>query len=545
MATLYDAAISYDYAGSYDDPVGLLSPAPVPITPPGGKFVRAIPEITWTLGGQVIDADPGWGGNCVVGGYDQAQLTVPLSQWRSVPGAGQGSVLKAYQDNGDAVWEGTITAPPQITDGRASLLANGYKVRAEKTTQPLLVSTNDMTQWTSVDSDPYSGGDNYKKITLGSGNHPISWQVARNVDLDKTTADNGRYGYAFTAEGCTIGGVGIRQVQFDMRYVNADQDSNLEIQTVSAGVVGGNAYDLSSTSSGNTYATNGANQNQTQTSGGFATTRETIVLYLHVNTNETPADLLNYWANHVTVWGPVTTNNVYNASDVVSYVGSILPTPWDTSGVVSSSYDITPLWWTQSSLMDLLLYLADLEDKFIRVLDNRGSGPYVEYGAWGSTNWKVQLAHGATPDLVPLELFDGVRVPYQTPHGITRSVTVRSATTPYGNIFETAALEDPQPDEDLATRYATALLSRLSTQRYKGSLDVVRAYDANGRNNIYGIRAGDTVTISDWDQGTSQSLRVTEASYSLGSVHLGIEQPYSLSHLLAASAGHKRHRKHH
>ena len=150
----------------------------------------------------------------------------------------------------------------------------------------------------------------------------------------------------------------------------------------------------------------------------------------------------------IRVYSDINSTDDMDASEVIAYIGGEMG--WDTSGVATSTFDVLPFDWQDGSWLDAMLYLAEIEDKFVRV--GGGSTPLLEYGDWGTTNWNVNTTDGADPDLKPLEVFNEAHVWHTTASGVRRKqvrttadvgITDPLATSGLTNVVE-YELEDRQ-----------------------------------------------------------------------------------------------------
>jgi hypothetical protein len=368
-----------------------------------------------------------------------------------------------------------------------------------------------MSQWSPVDADPLTGGDNLRRMQVQMDGGRLLYKVLGGQAL--VAGANNRNGFAFWAEGCDL-----TKISFDMDYEAADDDTNLEFQTARV-----DGPSISGATVIDTFTTNAANENATKTSTP-GTPQDTLILYLRVNTNETPANAQRYVVKNVIVWGApdgttTTTATTYNASDVLGYIATQLG--WDDNGIAGSTFNVLPFdrtddWGANADAV------CEMEDRWWRVVDDKGSGPYVESDTWAnSNNWRVQVAFGADPDLTPLELFDKVVVHFDTPAGVQKQRSATSTTVSVDNTFH-FQMGDRQGANTLADAVASVLLFKYSTQRYRGNIEVVRAMDDNGRTNPYLIRHGDTITIEDWTIGEGITLRVEDVEYTPTRVRVSV-----------------------
>lgn len=479
---------------------------------------RGLPEVHWTLEGKPVDMD-GWAPGCGPGGFDQMRGTLPQSQLRRIPYAGQGATVRAEDAEGNVVWEGRLSAAPYLKDGLARLAAQGEQYAAAKKTDRLFIQSRDMDIWTPTDSEPHLGAsgnpiyDHYRHIDVGG-----TGRLVFTVDKDQALSAGFANGHIFYAEG-----VDLTRVAFFMNYDASDETSNLLIRLQRADGPDGAETNV------NTWATTNGN-NGVEKDHTTGATNDLFVLELKVDTGFTPSSKGVYRLSKVRVNSDICTTDTFYAWQIADYAGTQLG--WDTSGVVAtSSLNALPFDW-QEDWSGALDYLDDIEDTFWRVVENRNNlGPLMERDVWGATNWKVYLAEGADPDLTPLELFDEVIVHFTSPRGIERRAVATSTTVSVGNTLE-FELNDRQADSTFASAVAAKLLARYSTQRYAGTIEVVAAHDPTGIDAPYGIRYGDTVTVADWDAGKAQVLRAMDVEYRPDGVRVGVEQPINIGSLL-------------
>ncbi|MDQ3660589.1 MAG: hypothetical protein M3454_05925 [Actinomycetota bacterium] len=88
----------------------------------------------------------------------------------------------------------------------------------------------------------------------------------------------------------------------------------------------------------------------------------------------------------------------------------------------------------------------------------------------------------------------------------------------------------------LATSVATNPVTKLSQQRYAGTIEVTSSIDADVRDAAWEIRGGDTVTVEDWGPGEARTMRDLEVEYTPEAVTPGIEQDVSSDRMLARAS---------
>lgn len=498
----------------------------------------SLPDVGFTLNGASVHVE-GWQFNDNEGGYDQCSGVISEADYRGAGSPTQGGVIVAY-DGSEIRYSGRLAAPPQIKEGRCYFNATGYKEGAAKRTQRLLFQSADLSQWVQYDSDPHLNGsdvpvyDRVRKINLDATNSGLRWSLNGNQGL--ATGDAAVF--IFYAEGADLGGGRLKWTQ---TWNSADDFAKLDLRVQRADGPTGAEVNVTTVTLGS-----GNRDSQQNVTIGGGSSNDLVTLGLHCNdgTFAPNANAMRWMATKVRVNSSITSGDSYNAYEVVTYIAGQMG--WTTTGVATSTFDVLPFDWIDGTWLDACMYVAELEDKFVRVGNNA-----VEYGAWGTTNWVVQQTDGADPDLKPLELYNGARVTYETATGVrrkkTRTTSDVSITDPLAaagitNVFE-YELEDRQKAGTLATNVADKLVTRFSAQRYAGSVNVVSAIGSDGRDNPRGIRYGDTITIQDWQPGASQTLRVMEVSQDKSSVTVGVEQPVNLAALISHTSAKRRHRK--
>ena len=496
----------------------------------------SLQPVTFTIDGKPVEVD-GWQFNDTEGGYDQCSGVITSTDYLRLGSPSQGEAVKAHE--GDEVrWAGRFAAPPQIKEGRAYFNALGYKEALAKKTQRLLFQSADLSQWVQYDSDPHLNGSDVpvyprsRKIDLDATNSGLRFSVVRN----QTLATGDEACFVFYAEGADLGGGRLRYTgswnaaddfaKLEFRVQKADGPTGAESAVGAVGMGAGNRDTA-----------------QVVTIGGAAS-NDLITLGLRCNDGTfTPnSDHMRWMATRVRVNSVITALDSYDASDAVTYVVDEMG--WDTDAITLTTFDVLPLDWIDGDWLEMCLYVAELEDKFFRVGDEA-----AEYDAWGTVNWNVTGA-GADPDLKPLELFNQARVTFETATGVSRksvrTTTDVSLTDPLAasGITNTVeyTLEDRQKNNTLAQNVADKLVRRFAVQRYAGSVEVVAARADDGRTDPRAIRYGDTITIQDWANNESQTLRVMEVAQGPDAVTVGVEQPVNIAALVAHTSAGKRRR---
>lgn len=496
-------------------------------------------DATFSIDGQNALTAQGWQINDAEGGYDQASGVITEAEWRQIGSPSQGEAV-IVRTEGSVIFSGRIAQPPQLTDGLAYFAAVGLNAKADQKGARLFIQSCDTSIWVPYDAEPHLDGSdrpNYehsRKIGLDSTKGALRFSLTKDQALGGGTSDAADF--IFYAQG-----VDLRRLAFTMTYDAGDEFAKLQFKTKRANGPIGAATTV------DTYLLNAGNRDAQKSSTHAVASQDIWILELQCNdaTFAPNAQRMVWMATKPRVNSDITSADSYNASDVVSYIGTQMG--WDVSGVDSSTFDVLPFDWDNGSWLDALTYAADLEDNYVRVGDGA-----IEYGVWGARAWTVTQARDARPDLKPLELANQVRMLYETgagvPRKVVRSTTDVGITDPLAasgltNTIE-ASMEDPQKSDVVPTAVADKLVRRYARERYAGTLEVVSGSASDGTDNVRLIRYGDTITIDDWAPGRNVTLRVVEVSQSHDSVRIGVEQPINLAHLMAhQGAGKRRHHK--
>jgi uncharacterized membrane protein YgcG len=492
----------------------------------------SLPASHWTIDGTPVFLGPDWSAQSLaMRGFDQMRGTMTELSWRKLTASGQGSVVRGYSDGGDVIWEGRLSSAPQIVAGEAKFAAQGYYVEAERKDDRLFLQSRDMGLWAPLDGEPFV---NSSGVPVYDVNKRIDVQVGNRLQYSLTKDEEATNGDKDGA-GAWVEGVLLSQVEFTMNYSAPDETTDTQIR------VQRSTGPVSAEQNVDAFVTSGANRNATKTVS-IGSPEDMVHICFEIAATHTPTTRKKYAVTKVILWGDITTAATYNAYQVVNHIASTLG--WDTSNIVTSTFNVLPFDWADGDWAAAASYIAELEDKQWGVYESDSGGdPMVTYDSWGgssdtspSNDWTVYLSNGADVDLLPLEVFNKATVWYTDPRGRLRQSTVTASPDPLSgtgivNTYE-FSLGDKQGDATLAASVGNKLLSRFGRQRYSGKATVIRAFDWTGRDNPYGIRPGDTVTIADWGPGETQQLRVYDVTLRENRVELGLEQPVNLTWLL-------------
>lgn len=442
--------------------------------------MSTVARVAATLDGREVPAS-GMRWSSEAGGYHRASIRIPESAARRLE-IGQGSILKLWQQNGRPAWEGRLARPPYVRRGEALLEANGYKVAAEKAHDRLMYQVRDLSVWGDATLPPHSYAVPTDMVAISTApQNGLVIEMTNRSGAAKTFraliaawfpgAKISRY--AFGVQGS---GTGTLTIQVDR--ATGPNGTRTTIATHATGV--------------DQVVTDGEDMLVIQIAGEVpnATDTATLKLYdLRVNDAGTTTDSL-FTSELVT--------------DIARRLG------WDARGILPTSTDVMPLDLISGSWADAGLdYAAELDARQWRVLDDRGSGPFLEYVPWGHREWRVLQQDGAkVGDLQPLEAFNRVIVRYtdntSAPRQVVRDAFPDPLNGRYTNAFE-YQIPGTQADEVLAQLVADTLLPEVTRERWSGPVHVTKVYDQGTPHDIV---AGDVLTIMDWDQGEAKRLRV-------------------------------------
>lgn len=475
----------------------------------------SLPRIFWTLDGKPIDFV--WqSASAVLGGYDNCAGALPEIQARR-RGAAQGSVLKAMQENGRPFYEGTLLLDPRYSNGLALISATGYKEAAELRDDRVPFQVRDLSIWGDATNPPFSQALAGTPATATIGPNLV------NITYDNPTGSTKTYTAKIAAwfPGM-VGGI----ARYAMNWAKSNVTSESVVVKLGMGPNGTLTTEATHTLSpvDRTVTTTGNDMMVIEISGQVATITNALFSIANLRLNG------------------VGTTDTYTAGEVVNYLGALLG--FDVTAVPASPTNVLPLDVT-ASWAGTWDYMAMIEDYQWRVLEDAGMGPRLEFGPW-TKEWDVTLKSDATPDLAPLKRYNKVRVRYLDDVGADRSVYVTADPDPFAlqkrTYLYTTDLRDIQGDTTLPTNVANTLISRLSSVRYAGRLQVVGARQDGGVGTVFDVLPGDLVTIADWGPQDAQTLRITEVEWTQYGATLGIEQPASAASLIAKALlpGHRR-----
>lgn len=471
-------------------------------TPGAGRPRRPkLARVWWTVDGAPVDAQDGWEfSSTALGGHDRARLEVPERQARR-RGIVPGSVVTAWTDAGEPVWQGTVERPPQTSGGRVALEAVGWQVRARRTTERRLYQACGTQSWTTMDAEPH-GYQVSEKWTSNVG--PGRLYVEHEAGTAFNTGH--RDGWCIWAPDQPIS-----RVAFTLRKSHTFNDVELVLAKArgpSGPLTVVHTLTLSNHPDGSEISrlVDGA-------SGDL------LAIFVRVTSAHTPSDKRRLWLTQVRIngWTAGHTDTM-STDDITRDLAEGLG--YDPSGIAPSGINALPLDVTDS-WGDALDLLSLLDDQPWRVGADLGRGPRMIRQPWEATELVVSQESGAVVDLSPEPIYTRVRVVFERANGRPGEVVVGGP----GLDLEPHELPDPQRTTDLAQALAERLLAEYTVPRYAGTVWLP-----------YGERAdvaGGIVRIVDWGPAEALVHRIVDVSQTSTGIRLGIRSPQLVSRFLA------------
>lgn len=510
-----------DPAVGFDDPAvlfdaGFTAPVPIPtdLAPPVPKRVSdlEIPTVSWTIDGLPVETtDASWSAS--EGGYDTASMRIKEQDARRV---GQGSVLKGWSGV-QCVFEGTLATNPAVNRGSASIQAQGYQHEAEKRSGTLLYQARGRydQDWQDTADPPFEFMVS-ERIDAEAKPSALRWVVSK----DESFSVAQQHGLALWAEGSPGG---ITRVAGTLVADGANNNFDWRLYRFT-GPTGAQTLKA-------TFINTSGSFDET-----FVTTEDAMVIafgpfqgFPFSPNSKQIARIHNLRVNGIL---PGDNHKTY---EVVQDMGTRLG--WDISGVTQDTLNAMPYWLRDGTWRDGLDYMAMLRDWYWRVLDDRGSGPYLEYAPWGTRKWRVQLARGARQELTPEPIYRYVTVHFERENGAHRQRTVENtAVDPKIQDVWTEELSDPQTSGDLAQAVADFLLPRVSSPSHSGRLVVAGARSDDGLTDIHQMLPGDEIVVEDWGPADAVTLPISDVEWKAGEpATVGIELEATFTRVVALS----------
>ncbi len=498
-------------------PVGVGEVAGAPSVRRPAIRRRFLPPVRWEVDGQPIDV-AGWSANCKANyGFDQFRGMAPERQIRRHPTSiAEGAVVTGYTDDStEPVWQGEVTLAPQIMGGQAQLVAQGFAHRA--------ASRNDFLAF------GVQAGGAVLDQALADG---LAVSSPSNSEVDFTMPASASHGGdLINAVWANLGWIPV-SVQVRAVLVSGTGPTNFMISVQAQRRNGGwmlMGWDDTSLP----WSANVPVATWTDWGGLVDTIR------LQWDDNDATSGPYEIAVTGVALIAQTPSGTAYLAPVTLPQVLHEIAVTlgFDDSRVSETLHGLTysGLSWGQP-YDQLASYVAGHDGGRWLCLENRGSGPALEYGPYGgfdgTRSWRVR---GALPSLAPQARYSGVAVSYQESgiNGSQQKIADSSpAALPYVSRLAVSLPGTQFDNGALAQSVANALLPRAIAQTYSGQVKVQLASDVDGPGNPYHIRP-DLVTIEDWDMGVALTQEITDVAYAPDGVTLGVNSPATAQQLLA------------
>ncbi len=175
-----------------------------------------------------------------------------------------------------------------------------------------------------------------------------------------------------------------------------------------------------------------------------------------------------------------------------------------------------------------------------RVVDD-GNGRFGEWGPWGP-EW--QVPEDQFDEYVPLERYDGIRLPFNAVGGRTDEVVVYAddANRDVPLMFDGLTLSGESPTRHVAYDMATRAIEELSRRRLGGEFSLAEVYapGSDARVSAHLVRAGDVLYYPHYEH---LRVKVQSLTRTHSSVSGQAEQRLSSLDRMVARYNRRQHRK--
>lgn len=452
-------------------------------------------RISWFIDGKPVRfAD--WSADAVAhGGFRDFQGVAQ----GDIAFAEQEAPLAGFRRDGSPFWYGTMTLDPEVTEGGATIKAEGlFKGKFSTQTGRRFFMSRHEGSWKLMDAKPYdypTPGDapDYK---VYAGIH--KWTFKKNESVAIGDLD----GAVFWVEGAIVtnlkadlGGNGATGPQIKYRIRTGFGPSGALTQE---------GADVSSAAASFDRALG-------------ATSGDIVNIAVRRDTNPTGnlAQTVRGTLKNIEVRG-LATSSVFTLDEVLAVILALDERP---PQVDASALDVMPLDWNGTDF-DLAAYLTNVGDWWFMILDRDDGGTYSQAGPW-DREVRIARRRNARTSLVPLRRYNRVRVPYRNTTDDERFALGVADPDPFPDRiveFVTEPLEDPYPnDSDVPQSFADAQVKNLSRIRRSGTIEVAEAIDADTGKRIgnYELRPGVVANIVDHDPSIPPQ-RIEAVSWSAG-----------------------------
>lgn len=486
-----------------------------------------LPSVHCTIDGHSVEMRD-WRASVELGGYGGFSAELTEKRARQLPSSvTAGATVKLWTQGGTCIYEGLLASDPSFQNGIASINASGHKSIWTKNTKLIFVQSRFPDEFEDGADPPFSFTTNME-IEAEPRGQSLWWRIPGNGSVAYSSGD--LHSLALWPEG----GVVFSRYAFDIVKRRNSSVEEVRVQRFT-GPSGGRTAIA-------THGLGGADA--TAIDQSFASGEDALSFEVRYNAASTPATNQVVKLTNLRINGEATTDDTFTGQELLQLLCS--KTGFDDSGVSSNlSTNILPLVWsdTHESAAD---YAVMLHDGWYLVLDDRGSGPYVEADTWAdSDEWTCSLADGARHQLTPISPMSGVTVSYSNLRGKERELVFDADPDLGSGEYYDVELEDPQPNSTLATSVGNAVNVLVSVKSWAGPVEATKLRDPSGREATYEVLPGRKLTISDFDMGASFTGRIHTVELRPDGVTAGIEQPSDpVDQLVNLAANRKARRRH-
>jgi len=461
-------------------------------------------RVSWFVDGRPVRIS-NWSADCTAhGGFRDFSGTAQGSLlW-----AGQEAEVAGYRRDGSPFWFGTMTLDPEITEGGATIKAEGlFKGEFSTKSGRQFYLAREETAFKLMTAAPFllaAPGDAYEwKIEPGLMRwFGVKGEAVSSGDLD---------GCVFWAPGAVL------------TYIGATLQSNPAITAndkyrvlTSFGPTGAQSQegsDIAATSAALTQALSA-------TSGDMVN-----LIVRRQGVPVTFAKQLRGVVRDIEVRG-LATSSVFTIGDVF---GVVLKLDQRPVNVAPSSLDLMPLDFTGTQF-DLATYLSTLADWWFMILDRDASGTRAAAGPWEA---EIQVARRRNTKAVlnPLRRYNQVRLPWQNTAGVQNFAVAVADPNPFPDTtveYLAEQLADKfSPDSLVPQDVADTMILRYASVRRSGTIEVAEASLDTKNLSPYEIQPGVLVNITDHDPLVPPQRVEVVAWSSSGTASLTIEEDAS------------------
>lgn len=438
-----------------------------------------------------------------------------------------------HEQTGNCIWGGTIRDTPTQNDGRAEISLQGHAQKAERKTGRLLYQSQELEDF--VPHDRQSGNSKYRDAFVDSEGYLFVRRASQNdttrgaIGTANWLTDNYDTGvnivfetpgfdglsrfacevaeYAGSASMATV----FKVLDYDLNFIDgwviaASGSQSVDVDLQSQGVWL-QVEDLSSTDA-DLIAKYGAWPafRPGGTTNDYDTWTRAVALGL----------------TDVRVNG-IAPGDTYSVSSVAKDLCQRLrvkPTDIDEFG-----FNALPLDFKDGeSFAEAFDYISLLANARWLLLDN-GHKPYLDFGKFSKRVWETWDPH--TPiDLLPLERFDRVTIPYKQRNTKKKEWVTVIADDPFTepNTYGRLRMKDPKADSTQAQELGERLLPALYEQRWGGSAQLATVgLEGGDRQSAYFLHAGDILRVPQ----RRARARVARKSMTIRGVTVEFESNYA------------------